>query len=62
MNEKIMLSVSEKLNENFNRSMELMTQNMMTQVANSLADCFQNAPTPIMQKLESMDKKIDSAP
>ena len=63
MNEKIMLSVTEKLNECFSRSMELMMQtfqNMMTQVAKSLAECFQNALAPVVQRLDSMDTKIES--
>ena len=63
MNEKIMLSVTEKLNECFSRSMELMMQtfqNMMTQVAKSLAECFQNALAPVVQRLDSMDTKTES--
>ena len=49
INEKILLSVTEKLNECFNKSMELMTQtfqSMLMQVAKSLAKCFQNALAP----------------
>ena len=63
MNEKIMLSVTENLNECISRSMELMMltfQNMMTQVAKSLAECFQNALAPVVQRLDSMDTKIES--
>ena len=62
MNEKILLSVTEKLNECFNKSMELMTQtfqNMMMQVTKSLAECFQNALAPIIQKIDSMGTKTE---
>ena len=63
MNEEIVLLVTEKLNECFNKSMELLLktfQNMMTQVTKSMADCFQNALTPIMQRLDTIDKKTES--
>lgn len=62
MNEKIMLSVTEKLNECFSKSMELLTktfQNMMTQVTKSMAECFQNALAPVLQRLDSIDKKTE---
>ena len=42
--------------------MELMTQtfqNMMMRVAKSLAECFQNALTPVIQKLDSMGTKTE---
>ena len=62
MNEKILKSVTEKLNENFNRSLELATQifqSMIMQVTKSLTNCFQNALAILMQRLDILMQRLD---